>query len=98
MLTGMLEVVSSPKGVAASAADFDRSHPGGFTLSDAQQRRARSAAWREVYREFCYGGIGEAICASPLGFDSIRTELLKTGWTEHATAVECPEPGAGNKK
>ncbi len=97
MLTGMLVVVSSPKGVAASAADFDRSHPGGFTLGDAQERRARSAAWRKVYREFCYGGIGEAICTSALGFKSIRTELLKTGWTEHATAVECPGPGDDNE-
>lgn len=96
MLTGMLVVVSSPKSVAASAADFDLNHQGGFTIADAQERRARSAAWRKVYCEFCYHDIGEAICASALGFESIRTELLKRGWSEHSTAVECPAPGDGS--
>lgn len=94
MLTGMLVVVCSPKGVAASAADFDRSCPGGFEVADAQERRARAAAWRKVYCDFCYVGIGEAICASAmtLAFDAIRRELLNNGWTEHTTAVKCPEP------
>ena len=97
-MTGMLVVVVSPKGVAGTAADFDASQPGGFTRAEAQKLRARTEAWRSVYRDFCGGDLGEALCASGLAFDSVRNELLRRGWRKEAVAVAYPDPETGSEE
>ena len=88
-MTGtMIVIVTKSGNVAASEADFDMSAPAGYSVSDAQERRAKDRAWRRVMMEFCHSDIGEAI--SGLALDIVRRNLRAAGWKEHAASVTAP--------
>lgn len=52
--SGVVAILTRSDGhVVATAPDFDRSHPGGFSLREAQTARARRALANETVRTLC---------------------------------------------
>lgn len=50
---GVVAVFVTDNRVVAQASDFNRSRPGGFTLREAQEHRARASLAWAVVRECC---------------------------------------------
>lgn len=69
------------------ASDFDRTTPGGFSLRETQEIRARDRAWRDVLVNCCHGDIAGVVAQSYSAREAVRTGLLRSkGWREHMIA------------
>ena len=62
--------------VVASASDFDRSRPTGFTILEAQRRRARLAVANDYVLACCNPHLARAIGAGYPGIEGIVNHLV----------------------
>ena len=66
---------------------FENGHPGGYTLREAQEHRARNAAWWEVFDRTCRTEVANVINQGGIAFDVLRDKLKdQHGWREHVIA------------
>lgn len=66
-----------------TGSDFDLSAPGGYSLREAQERRARNEAWWDAMERTCRLDVAKAINNSGLLQDRLRELLRDTGgWHE----------------
>ena len=86
--SGVVVVILSTVGVAATAADFDSSSPAGYTVEESQTMRAKDRAWRIVMSDFCQPDIADAVCGSWTALSTVTTHLLNNGWKELSESVE----------
>ena len=68
-------------------SDFEALAPGGWSLREAQERRARTAAWWNAMDRTCRTEVAQAINQGGVMFDAsraIRHRLMEqSGWREH---------------
>lgn len=74
---GVTAVLIDPSArVVASASDFDKSHPAGFTVLEAQRRRARMAVANDYVLASCNPHLARAIGAGYPGVEGIVNHLV----------------------
>ena len=70
-----------------TGSDFEPAAPGGYTLREAQERRARDAAWWQAFDRTCRQEVATAINQGGLTFADLRHKLTsQSGWQEHVIA------------
>ena len=79
--SGIIVIITSPDGIVqASCGDFNASAPGGYSLRDAQQRRATEKAWIYVAESHCSGYFAKAFFEAPEALRSVSARLRADGW------------------
>lgn len=86
---------AAPQGVTVLVTDsdgrqvgtgscFERGHPGGYTLREAQTLRATNAAWWQAFDRMCRSEVASVINQGGIAFDALRRKLQdQHGWREH---------------
>jgi len=65
-------------------SDFEAQAPGGWSLRQAQEMRARNAAWWNAVDRTCRTEVARAINQGGVMFDSLRHRLMEqSDWREH---------------
>ena len=65
-------------------SDFERQGPGGFTLKEAQEMRAKNAAWWDAFARTCRSEVANVINQGGYSMESLRHKLKdQHGWREH---------------
>lgn len=91
---GVTVLVTDGTRPVGTASDFDPSTPGGWSLRSAQERRARIAAWWQVFDRTCRTEVARAINQGGSMFDNLRHRLLtEADWQEHVIAHGHEEEG-----
>ena len=81
---GVTVLVTDGTRAVGTASDFETGAPGSYTLRAAQELRARTAAWWEVFDRTCRQDVAKAINQGGLTFDDLRHKLMsQAGWQEH---------------
>ena len=84
---GMIAMFLAPDGhVVAHAADFHTDHPGGYSVREAQQHRARQAMWHATVRAMCNLDLAE--CVSTHQCEQILQDMCrKKGYRMEEIAI-----------
>lgn len=77
-------VTDSHGNQVGTGSDFGSRAPGGYRLQDAQENRAKIAAWWQAFDRTCRSEVADAINQGGIPFDRLQ-QLLKEqhGWREH---------------
>ncbi len=83
---GVYVVTISPRGdVMGTAADFDASGYGGFTLEESQKIRARKRVQRDTVKRLCSALVTD--CLDEYELERIWAAMARKGWKEHVESI-----------
>ncbi len=83
---GAYVVTISPRGdVMGTAADFDASGYGGFTLEESQKIRARKRAHWDTVKRLCSALVTD--CLDEYEVEQIWAAMVRKGWKEHVESI-----------
>jgi len=83
--TGVTVLVTDAHGrELGTGSDFELGHPAGYTILEAQTRRASNAAWWDAFDRTCRNEVANVINQGGIAFDQLRHKLKdQHGWREH---------------
>lgn len=88
-LTGVVIIIMAPDGrVVCSETDVHQGGvPEGYTLTQAQEERAKRAAWRKVIYATCNPDMARII-VDCIPIYQLRSRLHTLGWRVHVESIE----------
>lgn len=100
MLISMVTIVDSDGHVVACETDYSQSKPGGWSVKEAQQKRAAEYAWRAAMIACCNGDMASAINSpnNPGVLHHVKGALLEQGWEMHHAHFDLPLRPAKEKE